>query len=75
MPAFRPAAGLNLSERTRLALGEVLAGRRRGLRLALLFAGPAVVASVAAVGGTVLVVALNLVLLLQTAGVALPGRA
>lgn len=39
------AAGL--SARTRLAAREVLAGRRRGLRAALPFAGPAIVASIA----------------------------
>lgn len=33
--------------RTRLAIGDVLAGTRRGPRSALLFAGPAVIASVA----------------------------
>jgi manganese transport protein len=36
-----------LSERTRLVAREVLAGRRRGLRSALAFAGPAVVVSIA----------------------------
>ena len=36
-----------LTDRTNLAIREVLAGRRRGLRSALLFAGPAVIASIA----------------------------
>src|ERR1700757_1960683 len=36
-----------LSERTRLVAREVLAGRRRGLRGVLAFAGPAVVVSIA----------------------------
>ncbi|MBR0552539.1 Nramp family divalent metal transporter [Stakelama marina] len=36
-----------LSERTRAAIGEALAGRRSGPRSALLFAGPAVIASIA----------------------------
>ncbi|TLU73997.1 Nramp family divalent metal transporter [Lichenicoccus roseus] len=36
-----------LTERTNAAIGEVLAGRRSGGRSALLFAGPAVVASIA----------------------------
>jgi manganese transport protein len=36
-----------LTDRTTLAIREVLAGRRHGLRSALLFAGPAVIASIA----------------------------
>ncbi len=36
-----------LTDRTTLAIGEALAGRRRGLRAFLPFAGPAVIASVA----------------------------
>jgi manganese transport protein len=40
-------ARLTLSERTAAAMGEVLAGRRRGFADALLFAGPAVIASIA----------------------------
>ncbi len=36
-----------LSERTDARIREVLAGRRRGVRSALLFAGPAVIASIA----------------------------
>ncbi len=36
-----------LTDQTTLAIREVLAGRRRGLRSALLFAGPAVIASIA----------------------------
>ncbi len=38
---------MNSTARTRLAIGEVLAGTRRGPRSALLFAGPAIIASVA----------------------------
>ena len=38
-------AELNLTERTTLAIGEVLAGRRAGVRAKLLFAGPAIIAS------------------------------
>jgi manganese transport protein len=37
----------NLSDRTDTAIREVLAGKRRGLRSAFLFAGPAVIASIA----------------------------
>ena len=37
----------SLSERTDAQIREVLAGRRRGARSALLFAGPAVIASIA----------------------------
>ena len=37
----------NLSDRTELAIREVFGGRRRGLGAALLFAGPAVIASIA----------------------------
>jgi manganese transport protein len=40
-------APLTLSERTAAAMGDVLAGRRRGFADALLFAGPAVIASIA----------------------------
>jgi len=42
-----PAARLGITERTTLAIGEVLAGRSAGIRSTLLFAGPAVVASIA----------------------------
>jgi manganese transport protein len=38
---------LSLSERTALDIGEVLSGRRRGVRTAFLFAGPAVISSIA----------------------------
>jgi manganese transport protein len=38
---------LTLSERTAAAMGDVLAGRRRSFADALLFAGPAVIASIA----------------------------
>ena len=41
------AAGQSLSERTANAIREALAGRRRGVRAVLPFAGPAVIASVA----------------------------
>jgi len=41
------AAGQSLSERTADAIREALAGRRRGVRAMLPFAGPAVIASVA----------------------------
>jgi manganese transport protein len=37
----------NLSDRTELAIREVVGGRRGGLGAALLFAGPAVIASIA----------------------------
>jgi manganese transport protein len=40
-------AGQTLTERTDAAIREVLAGQRRGGRSALLFAGPAVIASIA----------------------------
>src|ERR1700733_13169640 len=40
-------AELNLTQRTTHAIGEVLAGRRAGVRAKLLFAGPAVIASIA----------------------------
>jgi manganese transport protein len=40
-------AGLTLSEQTVAGMREVLDGRRRGPRAALLFAGPAVIASIA----------------------------
>src|SRR5499427_3662766 len=36
-----------MTEQTTVAIREVLAGQRRGLRSALLFAGPAVIASIA----------------------------
>ena len=39
--------GRTLTDRTTVAIREVLAGRRRGPRSALLFAGPAVIASIA----------------------------
>ena len=38
---------ISMSERTTVAIGETLAGRRRGVRSALLFAGPAIIASIA----------------------------
>ncbi len=38
---------ISMSERTTAAIGETLAGRRRGMRSALLFAGPAIIASIA----------------------------
>ena len=41
-----PSPG-NLSDRTELAIREVVGGRRSGLGAALLFAGPAVIASIA----------------------------
>src|SRR5579863_4632134 len=40
-------ARLTMSERTSVAIGDVLAGRRPRLADALLFAGPAVIASIA----------------------------
>jgi manganese transport protein len=40
-------AGPNLSERTVATARDVLAGRRRGARASLVFAGPAVIASIA----------------------------
>src|SRR5580704_14708054 len=40
-------AELNLTERTTVAIGEVLDGRRAGIRAKLLFAGPAIIASIA----------------------------
>jgi manganese transport protein len=40
-------AELNLTERTTVAIGEVLAGRRGGVRAQLLLVGPAVIASIA----------------------------
>ena len=40
-------ASLSLTDRTTLEIREVFAGRRRGLGSALLFAGPAVIASIA----------------------------
>src|SRR6204780_1923970 len=42
-----PAARLGMTAQTTLAIGEVLAGRSAGVRSMLLFAGPAVVASIA----------------------------
>jgi manganese transport protein len=42
-----PAARLGMTDRTTLAIDEVLAGRSTGMRSTLLFAGPAVVASIA----------------------------
>ncbi len=38
---------ISMSDRTTAAIGETLAGRRRGMRSALLFAGPAIIASIA----------------------------
>ncbi|MBD1547525.1 Nramp family divalent metal transporter [Roseibium aggregatum] len=38
---------ISMTERTTAAIGETLAGRRRGVRSALLFAGPAIIASIA----------------------------
>ena len=38
---------ISLTERTIFDMGEVLAGRRRGFRTAFLFAGPAVISSIA----------------------------
>src|ERR1700761_9397595 len=40
-------AGLSMTDRTTLAIREVLAGRRHGFKASLLFAGPAVIASIA----------------------------
>ncbi|MCX4162782.1 MULTISPECIES: Nramp family divalent metal transporter [Paraburkholderia] len=40
-------SGSTLTDRTTTAIREVLAGKRRGLRSALLFTGPAVIASIA----------------------------
>ncbi len=45
MSTSTTAAGL--SNRTEAAIREVLAGKRRGIRSAFLFAGPAVIASIA----------------------------
>src|ERR1700735_4061067 len=42
-----PAARLGMTERTTPAIGEVLAGGKAAIRSTLLFAGPAVVASIA----------------------------
>lgn len=47
MNTDRPIATSALTARTRFAVGEVLAGRRSGLRAILPFFGPALVASVA----------------------------
>jgi len=47
VPISQSVSSASLTERTRLAVGEVLAGRRRGWRAALPVAGPAVIASVA----------------------------
>jgi manganese transport protein len=46
-PVNTPEAPLKITDRTTHEIGEVLAGRRRGWASKLLFAGPAVVASVA----------------------------
>ena len=40
-------SGHTLTDQTTVRIREVLAGRRGGLRSALLFAGPAVIASIA----------------------------
>ena len=45
--SLSPDAPQSVSDRTRLAIEEVLSGRRRGPMSALLFAGPAVIASIA----------------------------
>ncbi|QTL02051.1 Nramp family divalent metal transporter [Aquabacter sp. L1I39] len=45
--SLSPAAPQSVSDRTRLAIEDVLAGRRRGPLSALLFVGPAVIASIA----------------------------
>lgn len=45
--SLSPAGSPSVSDRTRLAIEEVLSGRRRGPMSALLFAGPAVIASIA----------------------------
>jgi manganese transport protein len=42
-----PRTGPNLTERTVATARDVLAGRRRGVRAWLVFAGPAVIASIA----------------------------
>ena len=42
-----PVARLGMTERTTLAIGEVVAGRKVGIRSGLLFTDPAVVASIA----------------------------
>jgi manganese transport protein len=48
MPDMSDAAvRQTLSDQTTVAIREVLAGRRRGIRAALLFAGPGVIASIA----------------------------
>ena len=41
------SVGQTLSDRTSVAIREVLGGRRRGLRHSFLFAGPAIIASIA----------------------------
>lgn len=45
--SLSPAGSRSVSDRTRLAIEEVLSGHRRGPMSALLFAGPAVIASIA----------------------------
>lgn len=47
MPSLEPAPAPSVSDRTSAAIQDVLAGRRRGPGSALLFAGPAVIASIA----------------------------
>lgn len=47
MQTTTSAGPADLTERTTLAIREALAGRRRGPRVALLFAGPAVISSIA----------------------------
>lgn len=47
MSVTERTGALGLTSRTDAAIGDVLAGRRSGLRMALTFAGPAFVASVA----------------------------
>ncbi len=47
MPSLEPASAPSVSDRTSAAIQDVLAGRRRGPRAAFLFAGPAVIASIA----------------------------
>src|SRR5258708_36596394 len=42
-----PAARLGMTERTTQGIDEVLAGRSTGVRSTLLFAGPAIIASIA----------------------------
>ena len=47
LAASKDGLSLGLSDRTDVAIREVLAGKRRGIRSMFLFAGPAVVASIA----------------------------